>query len=109
MSEFLTVIELVPTKRVETAEFFSTPPQNSITVAPVLAAEDAKSTSSLRNPIDLENRSLKEGRIIVIIASLTAVNFLGSLCNGFLTIGLPKIASDLSLSEDLILWPSAVY
>jgi len=109
MSEFLTAIELVPTKRTETSELLSSPPRNSITVVPVLAAEDTKSSSSFPIPIDIENGSLKEGRIIVIIASLTAVNFLGSLCNGFLTIGLPKIASDLSLSEHLILWPSAVY
>jgi hypothetical protein len=40
---------------------------------------------------------------------LTGVNFLSSLCNGFITIGLPRMASDLSLPEHLLLWPSAVY
>jgi hypothetical protein len=114
MSEFLSAIELVPTKR---NELSPTPPRNSISVSgPVpapgsRATEDRKSSSgsSSQVPLDLEDGSLKQGRIIVIIIVLTGVNFLGSLCNGFITIGLPRIASDLSLSEHLILWPSAVY
>jgi hypothetical protein len=67
------------------------------------------SESSLRVPFDLENGGLKQGRIVVIIAVLTGVNFLSSLSNGFITIGLPRIASELSLPEHLMLWPSAVY
>jgi hypothetical protein len=113
MSEFLSAIELVSTKR---NELSPTPPRNSISVpGPVptgsRATENTKSLSgsSSRVPLDLEDGSLKQGRIIVIIIALTGVNFLGSLCNGFITIGLPRIASDLSLSEHLILWPSAVY
>jgi hypothetical protein len=110
MAELLSAIELVPTKR---NEFLSTPPRNSISASAPLpassrAAEDAKSSSSLQIPIDLEDGTLKEGRIIVIIAALTGVNFLCSLSNGFITIGLPKIASDLSLPQHLMLWPAAV-
>lgn len=85
----------------------------STTVPPASNATDVaksqSSVSSFRAPLDLEGGALKEGRIVVIIIVLTGVNFLGSLCNGFITIGLPRIASDLSLSEHLILWPSAVY
>ncbi|KAH8766572.1 major facilitator superfamily domain-containing protein [Hyaloscypha finlandica] len=109
MSELLYAIELVPARRNES---LPSPPRNSISVSdPVRDLGDTKSVlgSSIQIPIDLEDGGLKEGRIIVIIAALTGVNFLGSLCNGFITIGLPRIASDLSLSEHLILWPSAVY
>jgi hypothetical protein len=109
MSELLYAIELVPARRNES---LPSPPRNSISVSdPVRALGDTKSAlgSSTQIPIHLEDGGLKEGRIIVIIAALTGVNFLGSLCNGFITIGLPRIASDLSLSEHLILWPSAVY
>jgi hypothetical protein len=113
MSELLSAIELVPAKR---NELLPTPPRNhmpvSVTVPPASNAnDDAKSLpgSSFRAPLDLEGGPLKEGRIVVIIIVLTGVNFLGSLCNGFITVGLPRIASDLSLSEHLILWPSAVY
>lgn len=58
---------------------------------------------------DLENGAMKRGRVIVIIAVLTGTSFLSSLSNGFLTIGLPRIASELSLSDNLILWPSSAY
>jgi hypothetical protein len=109
MAELLSAIELVPKRN----EFLSTPPRNSISASAPLpassrAAEDVKSSSSLQIPIDLEDGTLKEGRIIVIIAALTGVNFLCSLSNGFITIGLPKIASDLSLPQHLMLWPAAV-
>ena len=113
MSELLSAIELVPAKR---NELLPTSPRNltsvSTTVPPASnAMDDLKSLpdSSFRAPLDLEGGALKEGRIVVIIIVLTGVNFLGSLCNGFITVGLPRIASDLSLSEHLILWPSAVY
>jgi len=67
------------------------------------------SGSSMRIPLDLEDGRLKDGRIFAIIAVLTGVQFLSSLSNGFLTVGLPRMASDLSLPEHLLLWPSGVY
>ena len=67
------------------------------------------SSTPLRLPLDVEDGVLKEGRIFAIIAVLTGVQFLSSLSNGFLTVGLPRIASDLSLPEHLLLWPSGVY
>ncbi|KAE8444102.1 hypothetical protein EG329_000884 [Mollisiaceae sp. DMI_Dod_QoI] len=60
-------------------------------------------------PLDIEDRGLKQGRIIIIITVLTGVNFSASLCNGFITIGLPRMASDLSLPDGLLIWPSAAY
>jgi hypothetical protein len=67
------------------------------------------SENPIRVPLDLENGGLKDGRIFAVIAVLTGVQFLSSLSNGFLTVGLPRIASDLSLPEHLLLWPSGVY
>lgn len=64
---------------------------------------------SVREPLDVEDGGLKDGRIFAIIAVLTGVQFLSSLSNGFLTVGLPRMASDLSLPEHLLLWPSSVY
>lgn len=43
-------------------------------------------------------------RIIIVVATLTGVNFLSSLSNGLLTVGLPRIASDTALPEHLQLW-----
>jgi hypothetical protein len=51
------------------------------------------SDSSIRPSLDLEEGRLKDGRIFAIIAVLTGVQFLSSLSNGFLTVGLPRMAS----------------
>lgn len=113
MSELLYGIELIPSRR---NDFLPTPPRNSLPgIHPVVenssAPEGTKSvsSSSIQLPVDIEDGQAKQGHIILIIIVLTGVNFLGSLCNGFITVGLPRIASDLSLSENLILWPSSVY
>jgi len=67
------------------------------------------SETPLQTPLDLEDGRLKQGPIIVvIIIVLTGVNFLSSLSNGFITVGLPRIASDLSLPGHLMVWPTAV-
>jgi hypothetical protein len=108
MSEPLSAIEFVslPTN---SKDSFSPCPSGHVTphshaTADVLVV----SGCSLRAPLDLEGGGLKESRVIVIIAVLTGVNFLSSLSNGFITIGLPRIASDLSLPEHLMIWPTAV-
>ncbi|EHK20863.1 uncharacterized protein TRIVIDRAFT_192541 [Trichoderma virens Gv29-8] len=52
---------------------------------------------------------LSNGRTVIVIAALSAVNFLSSLSTGLLTIGLPRMALDIGLPEYLIAWPSSVY
>lgn len=44
------------------------------------------------------------GRFVVIMAALSGVNLLSSAATGFLTVGLPQIAVDLSMSEHLLSW-----
>ena len=43
-------------------------------------------------------------RTIMIIFSLTAVTFTSSMSTGLVTIGIPRIADDLRLANNLILW-----
>ena len=43
-------------------------------------------------------------RTVMIIFSLTAVTFTSSMSTGLVTIGIPRIASDLHLADHLILW-----
>jgi hypothetical protein len=113
MSELLSAIEFVPSKSSASLPapllkppFMSSPvPTGLHTTADIPLIPG----NSSRVPLDLEDGGLKQGRIVVIITVLTGVNFLSSLCNGFITIGLPRMASDLSLPEHLLLWPSAVY
>jgi hypothetical protein len=44
-----------------------------------------------------------------MIAVLTGLNLLGSLTNGLIAVGLPRMASDLDLPQNLQVWPMAVY
>lgn len=46
---------------------------------------------------------------VVLTVQLAGVNLLSSMVNGYITVGLPRIASDLKLPEELFLWPSSVY
>lgn len=46
---------------------------------------------------------------VVLTAQLAGVNLLSSVINGCITVGLPRIAADLKLPEELFFWPSSVY
>lgn len=59
--------------------------------------------------MELDTEFLPRGRAIIVIASLAGVNFLSSLTNGLLTVGLPRMALDVALPQHLLLWPSSVY
>lgn len=49
-------------------------------------------------------------RAILVITTLTGVNFLNTLGSGILTVSLPTvIVYDIHLEESLLLWPSSVY
>ena len=52
---------------------------------------------------------LKKGRSIIVIAILTLVLVLNSVSTGFLTVGIPRMAADLELPNNLLLWPQSVY
>lgn len=47
---------------------------------------------------------LSRSRTVLVIATLTGVTLANSMSTGLLTVGLPRIAADLRLSEDLLLW-----
>ena len=47
---------------------------------------------------------LRKGRSIIVIAILSTVLFVNSVSNGLLTVGIPRMAADLKLSEDLLFW-----
>ncbi|KAF2230368.1 integral membrane protein [Viridothelium virens] len=52
--------------------------------------------------------NLSRGTIASVIASVTLVAGLNSMTSGIITVGLPTIAADLKLSEELLIWPSAI-
>lgn len=54
--------------------------------------------------VESETGFLPKRRSIIVIATLTGVNFLSSLSNGLLIVGLPRMALDVNLPTHLLLW-----
>lgn len=46
---------------------------------------------------------------VTVIVTLAGISFLNTMGSGILIAALPRIASDVGLSDGLILWPAAVY
>lgn len=59
---------------------------------------------STENVTDDQRTNLSRIRAVILITTLTGITFVGSMSTGLLTIGLPSIAADLGLPENLLLW-----
>lgn len=53
---------------------------------------------------EVQDVVLSRTRTVILIATLTGITFVGSMSGGLLTIGLPWIAADLNLADNLLLW-----
>jgi MFS family permease len=53
--------------------------------------------------------SLSQTQACLIVATVAGISFLNTLGSGLLTVSLPRIASDLDLGPNLLLWPASVY
>ena len=51
-----------------------------------------------------DSGELSKGRAVTIIATLTGTTVVSSFSTGLLTVGLPKMALDLNLPPNLLLW-----
>ncbi|KAK9435728.1 puromycin resistance protein pur8 [Metarhizium brunneum] len=61
-------------------------------------------------PLTLPNTlSVSKVKGITVIVTLAGISFLNTMGSGILIAALPRIASDVELSDALILWPAAVY
>lgn len=112
MSDILTIIDFVPARSIDSTIDSLSSTHVTHPLSKVRSTPTAAHLASNRPPqesFDIEDGTFKQGRIIVIIAVLTGSSFISSLTNGYITIGLPRIASDLALPGHLLLWPSAVY
>ena len=54
-------------------------------------------------------KDLSAARAAVVIATLTGTTVVSSFSNGLLTVGLPRMAKDVNLPANLLLWPASVY
>lgn len=52
---------------------------------------------------------MSRARAAVIVATVAGVSFLNTLGSGLLTVGLPRIAAELHLANNLLLWPASVF
>ncbi|KAI4160664.1 MAG: hypothetical protein LQ342_005503 [Letrouitia transgressa] len=66
-------------------------------------------SSSESPPSSIVEPNLSKLRSILIVVTLAGVSFLNTLGSGLLTIALPRISQDISLAENLLLWPASVY
>lgn len=66
--------------------------------------EDASESSHGEKEEEEKGRGLSRWHTILVISNLTGIAFAGSMSTGVLTIGLPRIATDLTLSQNLLLW-----
>lgn len=77
------------------------------TIVP-LAQEPSPSWS--KNPGDgAPKMKVSKARGVAVIITLAGINFLNTMGSGILIAALPRIASDLDLPDELLLWPAAVY
>ena len=58
---------------------------------------------------DGPTEEISRSKASLIIVLLTGVSFLNTLGSGILTVALPTIAHDISLSPNLLLWPASIY
>ena len=47
---------------------------------------------------------LSRSQVVTIIATVSGVSFLNSMQSGLLTVALPRIAMEVGLEENLLLW-----
>lgn len=54
-------------------------------------------------------RPMSTSRSNLVIFQVSFINLLTSMTNGFIVVGLPRIAMDLNLPDRLYLWPTSVF
>lgn len=86
--------------------------QDAIALRSFRAIDDDTSASLVARQIDGTPASQPRPpklHPVILTAQLAGVNLLSSMVNGYITVGLPRIAADLQLPEELFFWPSSVY
>ena len=73
-------------------------------VAPISDQAQAQAAASAT-----EATSLSRTRATLLVVTVAGISFLNTLGSGLLTVSLPRIAHDLKLAPNLLLWPASVY
>ena len=67
------------------------------------------SSSKFQTSSPSKSIELSRCKSTLIVLTLAGVSFLNTLGSGLLTVALPRIAKDIGLAENLLLWPASVY
>lgn len=78
-------------------------------ITPVPREDEQPIARADQIPAPLGPVELSKVRSAVIIATLTGTTVVSSFSNGLLTIVLPRMARDVNLPVNLLLWPASVY
>ncbi|KIW03748.1 uncharacterized protein PV09_05055 [Verruconis gallopava] len=97
------IYELRPTQQ---ATLSTTSSRTSLHLAPCENNLD-QNIGRQPNVTPAQNRSML--KTFLIVFQLCMINFLTSITNGLITVGLPTIASSTNLPRSLYLWPTSVY
>jgi hypothetical protein len=69
-----------------------------------LTHQSSGGPSSLENAHETRSVNHSRSSAVILITTLSGITFFSSMSGGILTVGLPTIAKDLSLPNDLLLW-----
>lgn len=88
--------------------------QSGAKVGDSQSLRNSSSAARPKSPLSIESphqplRSSITLRVVLSVFQLCMINFLASFTNSIITIGLPTIATSISLSRSLYLWPASVY
>ena len=82
----------------------------SLDSLPPFSTQHEAASQTDRDPLqDVAASELSVARTAVVIATLTGTTVVSSFSNGLLTVGLPRMAKDVHLPANLLLWPASVY
>ena len=81
-----------------------TPPATAVLNTRKTSIQDDEDRLPARSRTMSDQAALQKGTTAVIFASITGVTGISSLLAGLVTVVLPKMAKDLSLSDSVLLW-----
>lgn len=67
-------------------------------------SDNTCSAPGMLSVAESQSRSPPTKRTMIAVAALAGVNLLSSLSTGLLTVGLPRMALDVDLSQELLIW-----
>lgn len=77
----------------------------------IISGQNVGVTFSISSPQEAPATTLpmSRARSALLVGTVTGVTFLNTLSSGLLTVGLPRIATDLHLADNILLWPASIF